>query len=165
MNLYFSRACLLTCLFFVSYLKAEVVTYNNTVKSENRYSWNKVCKDLVNRASPLIEFKSISELNCMGKNVKVNKFCFRKEAGNPYYARAIVDKKKKEVVCQSSTRVILKWKCEGKRDIYCKDLDTGCFLLKEKMAVRLKLAHKSFTDNRKYLNCYFDTQANEIIFN
>lgn len=91
----------------------------------------------------------------MGTTVKVVTFCDEVEASNPYFTRAFVSVKTKKVVCQSAKRVILKWQCEGNSDPYCKDIDIGCFLFKEKLARRLKLVHKSL-DSGKYLNCYFD---------
>jgi hypothetical protein len=158
-------ACLTTCLFFVQNLNAEVIRYDNSVTGESKYSWEEACLFLTKRTSPLIDYKSISELSCMGETKQVIDFCDHKEIKNPYFARAIVDKKNRTVRCQSSKRVILKWKCEDQLDKYCKDPEVGCFLLREKMARRLKLAHKSLTDDGKVLNCYFDTQKNSINLN
>jgi hypothetical protein len=161
-NLY--RACLLTCLFFSQFSHAKIIKDDHYVIDAKEYSWEQVCKTLTKRASPLIEYSSVSGLDCMGEKVKVVKFCDEAEASNPYFTRAIVSKSKRKVICQSAKRVIIKWECEGKEDNYCKDIDVGCFLFKEKLARRLKLVHKSLTEN-KYLNCYFDTQKNEMEFN
>jgi hypothetical protein len=155
----------MTCLFFVQNSYSEVIRYDNSVTGSSKFSWEQVCKFLTKRASPLIDFKSVSEISCMGEVKQAIDFCDHIEAKNPYFARAIVSKEDRTVRCQSSKRVILKWKCEGKLDKYCKDPDVGCFLLKEKMARRLKLAHKSLTENGKILNCYFDTQKNSLKLN
>jgi len=137
---------------------------DHIIKDERFYSWEEVCRSLTKRESPLIEYKSISKLDCMGTAVDVMKFCDEKEAANPYFTRAKVDKTTKKVICQSSRRVVLKWECESKSDRYCKDIEVGCFLFKEKLARRLKLVHQSLTDG-KYLNCYFDTQVNTMDLN
>lgn len=157
-------ACLWTCLFFSQVSNAKILKDDHYVIGEKEFSWEKVCKKLTKRDSPLIEYKSINELDCMGKSVKVIKYCDDVEAANPYFTRAIVSKNKKVIVCQSAKRVIIKWECEGATDKYCKDIDLGCFFFKEKLARRLKLAHKSLTDG-KILNCYFDTQVNDINLN
>lgn len=165
MKLKILGACLMTCLFFAQNISAEVIRYDNSVSGSSEFSWSEACKYLTKRESPIIDFESVSHLNCMGVKKSVIDFCDYKEAANPYFARAIVSKKNKTVICQSSKRVILKWKCEGKTDKYCKDPEIGCFLLKEKMARRLKLAHRSLTDKKSYLNCYFDTQKNSLKLN
>ncbi len=154
----------MTCLFFSQFSFAKVIKDDHFVTHSNEYSWEKVCEKMVGRKSPLIEYHSKSKLDCMGTKVKVIKYCESVEAGNPYLTRGFVSKEKNKVICQSGSRVILKWQCEGKKDPYCKDIDIGCFLFKEKLARRLKLVHKSITDE-KFLNFYFDTQKNESKFN
>jgi hypothetical protein len=100
----------------------------------------------------------------MGKKVEISKFCDHKEAANPYFIRGTVDKVKKKVICLSSKRVILKYECEGKKDRFCVDAEIGCFLLKEKLARRLKISHQSLS-NKKILNCYFDIGTNSLDMN
>ena len=100
----------------------------------------------------------------MGQKVEISKFCNEAEMSNPYYTRGKVHKESQTVRCYSAKRVVLKWECEGKSDPYCKDKDVGCYLFKEKLAARLKLAHSSLVE-KKFLNCYFDTQVNDIELN
>lgn len=157
-------ACLWTCLFFVQNSESKIIKDDHYVIGSNEFSWTEVCQKITKRDSPLIEFASISTLDCMGEKVNVAKFCDQVEAANPFYTRALVSKYKRKVICQSAKRVVIKWECEGSQDKYCKDLDIGCFLFKEKLARRLKLVHKSLTE-KKFLNCYFDTQKNEMEFN
>lgn len=162
MKNYNIRACFLACLFFAQFSFAKIIKDDHYSVGSKKYSWKEVCKKLVHRDSPLIEKVNISTLDCMGTKVSVFKFCDEVEGGNPYLSRAIVGKN--VVICHSAKRVIIKWECEGKKDKYCKDKDIGCFLFKEKLARRLKLAHGSLVDN-KYLNCYYDTQVNTIELN
>ena len=154
-------ACLWTCLFFVQNSTAKLVKDEHYVIKENLYTWKQVCLDLTKRPSPLIEYKTVSKLDCMGEVLDVIAFCDKKEAANPYFTRAVVDKEKEAVKCQSAKRVIIKWQCEGKQDRYCKDVEIGCFLFKEKLARRLKIVHQSLTDE-KVLNCYFGIPNNSI---
>lgn len=130
-----------------------------TTKSQE-YDWKEVCRALTHRDSPLIEDAG-SKLDCMGEKVSPIEYCLQKEITNPYLTRAVISKGK--VTCKSAKRVIIKWECEGKDDKYCKDVEIGCFLFKEILARRLKLAHSSLEDS--VLNCYFDTQVNDIQFN
>ncbi len=154
-------ACLMTCFFFIQSTSAKILRDDHTISGKKEYSWSDVCFYLTKRKSPLIEYHSISTLDCMGDKMEISKFCDEKEAANPYYTRAIV-KKNKKVECQSGKRVILKWQCEGKTDKYCQDEEVGCFLFKEKLARRLKIAHQSLSSDKKTLSCYFDNQFNSL---
>ena len=163
--LFLSKACLITCLFLISLTSySKIIRDDHYSTGSKNYSWKEVCAKLVKHEVPLIEAAGVSQLSCMGTKVKVKHFCDQVEQSNPYYTRAKVDQKSKTVLCLSAKRVILKWECEGKNDKYCKDVEVGCFLFKEKLAARLKLAHSSLTD-KKYLNCYFDTQKNALKLN
>ncbi len=153
--------CLFFCIFSV---QAKLVKDEHYVTGSNKYNWSDVCREMTKRNSPLIEYATITKLDCMGRKVSATDFCFQKEAANPYFARGYVEKKSRKIVCQSAKRVILKWKCEGKNDKYCQDSEVGCFLFKEKLARRLKLVHNSITD-KKYLNCYFDIHSEEMELN
>ena len=152
----------MTCLFFSLISHAKILQDDHYTTGSNSYSWSEVCKHITKRESPLIEYDSISSLDCMGKKVEVDSFCNEKEAANPYYTRAVVSKDKK-VKCYSGKRVLLKWQCEGKEDKYCKDEEIGCFLMKEKLAKRLSISHQSLDKETQTLKCYFDAQYD--IFN
>ncbi len=149
----------MVCLFFSFSADAKFLKDDFTMTKNNSYSWQEVCKRLTRRESPLIEYQSIHELDCMGTKVDVMKFCEEIEVTNPFLARAVVKKDKKVVNCQSGRTVIIKWQCQGREDKYCKDPEVGCFLFQEKLAKRLKIIHQSMTD-KKYLNCYFDVRKN-----
>ena len=151
-------------LFFSSFVQAKIIKDDHYITGQKKFDWKQVCFKLTKRSSPLIEFKSIYELDCMGTTVNITPFCDETEAANPYYSRAIVSKTEKKVICQSAKRVVIKWECEGKKDRYCRDSEIGCFLFKERLAKRLKLVHQSITD-KKYLNCYFDHQQNKMEHN
>lgn len=143
-------------------VQAKLIKDEHSLTGQNLYTWEEVCQNLTKRDSPLIERVNAGMLDCMGKKVKPISFCEKKEITNPYLTRAIVLKNRK-VACKSGRRVVLKWECEGKSDRYCQDQEVGCFLFKELLASRLKLAHHSLTGGQ--LNCYFDTQANAIPLN
>lgn len=163
-------ACLLTCLFFVQFANGKILKDDKYITGKSQFSFEEACKYLTKRNSPLIEVSSISVLSCMGAKKEIGKFCDHKEAANPYYIRGILDKKNKKVICLSSKRVIIKYGCEGKKDRFCKDAEIGCFLLKEKLARRLKISHQSLTEidsssQKKALNCYFDIGTNSLDMN
>ena len=163
-------ACLLACLFFIPISSAKIIKDEKYITGQTEFSFEEACKYLTKRKSPLIDFSSISSLNCMGKKVEVAKFCDYKEAANQYFIRGIVNKTKKRVICLSSKRVIIKYSCEGKKDRFCEDAEIGCFLIKEKLARRLKISHQSLTDSvtpseNKVLNCYFDIGTNSLEMN
>lgn len=162
----YNKASLLACLIFYSSVGAtKILKDDHYTSGRNTYSWKNACSFLTKRSSPLIEYHSADMLDCMGEKKKVMPFCEEKEITNPYLTRAIVDRKNKTIQCVSGKRVILKWKCEGENDKYCKDQEVGCFLFKEKLAKKLKLIHHSLTDSKTVLNCYFDIQKNNLNLN
>jgi len=147
-----------------SLLYAEIIKDDKYITGQSEFSFKEACKFLTQKESPLIDYVSVSTLNCMGKKLKVAPFCDDKEAANPYYIRAVVDQKSKKVKCLSSKKVILKYKCEGEKDKFCKDPEIGCFLFKEQLAKRLKVAYQSLGEEG-ILNCYFDVRVNMNIVN
>ena len=151
----------MACLFFTQFSYAKLMRYDNSVLFETKHSWDKVCKSMTNKDYPLIDKKSSDKLDCMGIEVDVYKFCDKEEEKNSNYSKAYIDKEFKQVICQSSKRVILKWQCQ-KNDRFCQDLDIGCYLFKEKFARRIKLIHSSFTEEKKFINCYFDNEKSLI---
>ena len=163
MNLKLITACLRACLFFITFCHfsfAEVIKDEHFSTGSNSYSWKSVCKQITKRDSPLIEKKTASLLDCMGESVEIEKFCDEKEIANAFYTRAYINSIDKTVECKSGRRVIFKWKCEGLKDKYCEDQETGCYLIQEKLAKRLKIIHKSLIKEgeERYLNCYFGSK-------
>lgn len=155
-------ACLMTCLFFAISSFATIIKDEKSVTGRKTFSYTEVCENLTKRKSPLIDFKSISSLSCMGEIKQVAPFCDLKEAANPYYIRAIVLQETKQVECLSAKKVVIKYACDGKDDKHCLDSEIGCFMLREKLAKRLQTTFDSFTDNKKYLNCYFEVGKKTI---
>lgn len=155
-------ARLMACLFFLHspLVFAKIIQDDVLLSGEEKYSYEKVCKTLTQRESPLIEYKTISSLDCMGQIVDVAKFCFKEMAHDPYYIRAVVDKEAKQVICKSAKKVQIKYECEGSNE-YCEDSEIGCFKIKEKLAVRLKITQHSVLEKgkKRVLNCYFLPQS------
>ena len=110
---------------------AEILKDENIITRTHRFDYAEVCEYLTKRKSPLIDYHSINQLSCMREIVSIGKFCEHKEAMNDDYSRAIVDKKSKQVLCLSSRRVIVKYKCEKEKDRYCQSSEEGCFYFKE----------------------------------
>jgi len=127
-----------------------------------RFSFRTVCSKMVRHESPLIEVVSANTLDCMGKKVEVALFCDKAMAQDPYYLRAYVDESKKEVVCHSGKKVILKFQCTKKSDRYLceRNAKKNCEHFKELLAKRLDIVHGSFTQSSKgikEINCYFES--------
>ena len=157
------RARFITCLFFLSFhVSAKIIKDEVLVIDEKKFSFSQVCKKLTKRDSPLMTYHSISKLDCMGTIVDASEFCDSKTQEDPYYIRAVVEKKTKKVNCKSAKRVRVQYQCEGAKDKFCKDKEIGCYLFQEKLAKRLKTAHASIIkeDGKRFLNCHF-TPKNE----
>ena len=118
---------------------------------------------MVTHESPLIDVISGTELDCMGKKIKVSSFCEIEMASDPYYLRAYVDVDKKEVVCHSGKKVLFKYLCVklSDREMCSKEAKKSCADIREKLAKRLDIMHSSYTSDPKgikQLNCYFESE-------
>lgn len=157
-----NRARFITCLFFLSFsAHAKIIKDEVTVIEEKLFSYREVCKKLTKRDSPLMSYHSISKLDCMGDIINVGDFCDKQTQEDPYYVRAIINKKSQKVVCKSATRVRIKYECESKSDKFCEDKEIGCYLFQEKLAKRLKTAHSSLISSgkKRILNCHFTPKS------
>jgi hypothetical protein len=153
-------------LFIPLFTFAHVIQDDVTITSRERFSFKTVCSKMVTHESPLIEYVSGTEIDCMGKKVKASDFCDKTMAHDPYYLRAHVDEVSKEVVCQSGKKVLFKYLCVKLTDkeLCGKEANQSCKVIREKLAKRLENVHASFTKNEKgikQLNCYFETSGFE----
>lgn len=155
-------ARLMACLFLFFSVSAHAKILKDEVSliKETQFSFHEVCLEMTKRKAELIEKKSISKLDCMGAEVDVGKFCYKKMAHDPYYIRGVVSSTSKEIICKSAKKVILKYFCKVGSPI-CKDAELGCFMLQEKLAARLKLSH--FSKNSNELNCYFSPKNDDYL--
>lgn len=157
-----TKKVILVIVFVISAnIKAQIIKDDNYITHTNRFNLKEVCHFLTKRESPLIDIQSATQLSCMGKIVNVGKFCEHKESMNDFYSRAIVDKKNKQVLCLSSSRVTVKYKCQKENDKFCSSSEEGCFYFKEKLAKKLSLVHHSLQSKR--LNCYFNQKSGSDI--
>lgn len=121
---------------------------------------------MVSHEAPLIEYVSGTEIDCMGKKVKVSDFCEKELAQDPYYLRAFVVEDSKEVVCESGKKVLFKYLCVKLTDraLCGTEAKKSCENIRLKLARRLENVHASFTKNEKgikQLNCYFEASPLE----
>lgn len=126
------------------------------------YSFSEVCKKSVKHESPLIEFVSPKEIDCMGKKIQVMSFCDKEQGGDPYLLRGIADEDTKQVSCISGKRLVFKYLCAKKSDsVFCDTASVGCLEVKDQLAKRLRIIRATITKNskgQKELNCYFDSK-------
>ena len=163
--IFYTGACLMTCLFFIQNSEAKLIRFKHKLVGESKYSFTKVCETLLGKSVPLVQFKSIGELDCMGTIVRVQDYCIKSEAAKAYYTRALVSKKKQKVICQSAKIVNLKYECEGKKDPYCLNEKSGCKYFKKIMAYRLDLNYSYLNEEVKprTLTCRFgDTGSTSL---
>lgn len=142
----------------------KIVKDDLFLQSEKTFTFEKVCKDLLQRESPLIDAASIGKLDCMGKTVEVIDFCKKEFPEEPGLARGLVDLESKKVKCQIASRVIMSYQCAG-GDGLCADKDIGCYLLKERFAANLKISHASILQGKdsSKLNCYFSSSKGDEV--
>jgi hypothetical protein len=128
-----------------------------------QYPFSEVCKKSVTHETPLIEFISPKEIDCMGKKIQVLRFCDKEHAADPYFLRAVADEETKQVSCISGKRLIFKYLCAKKSDsVFCDVASLGCIEIKNQLAKRLYIVRATITKNskgQKELNCYFDSKS------
>lgn len=145
---------MVTKLLFLSFfLNAAVIKHEVSKPSFQEFSFKEVCEKLGAKNLELIEAKSLSEIDCMGKVYPAIDFCLNKFPLEKTLTRALVDGKTKTVKCEMSESVMLSISCD-KRDLkYCLIPKSGCEELRKIYANRLEVAHFSMLE--KNINCYF----------
>jgi hypothetical protein len=162
MNLKY-QARLMACLFFIPTLCfSKILKDEVTSLGSEEFSYNSVCKKMLGKELPLIEYQNANTLDCMGTEVRVGSFCSKEMPETPYLIRGFVDRDKKKVICKKGKKVVLKATCTG--DYKCIDTELDCYKLGQIYAIRLHLDHhSSFSEkNQKVINCYF-TVKNKIV--
>lgn len=127
------------------------------------YSFIEVCKQSVTHETPLIEYVSPKEIDCMGKKIQVMNFCDKAHAADPYFLRGIADEETKQISCVSGKRLIFKYLCAKSSDkVFCDTASIGCLQVRDQLARRLNIVRATITKNtkgQKELNCYFDSKS------
>jgi hypothetical protein len=141
---------------------AHILQDDVAITEKSHHSFKSVCSKMVTHESPLIDVVSGTELDCMGKKIKVGFFCEKELAQDPYYLRSYIDSEKKEVVCVSGKKVLFKYLCVklSDRALCSQSAKTSCEFIQGKLAKRLDLVHASFVKNEKkikQLNCFFES--------
>jgi hypothetical protein len=149
-------------LFLISFAYAGVVKDDVSAIEKVSFTWKSVCAKSVAHETPLIEYVSGNEIDCMGKKISASDFCEKALAHDPYYLRGFVNESTKEVICHSGKKVIFKYQCVRLADkrLCSQSAEVACREMKHKLARRLDIVHQSFTKNEKgikELNCYFES--------
>jgi hypothetical protein len=150
-----------TVLFILSLIsvEAEVLKHEASSKTIKSFTFKEVCTGLGSKNNEMIEAKSLTEIDCMGKVFPVMQFCLNQFPLEKTLARGIVNSKEKKVECEMSASVTVSVSCD-KRDLkYCFDPKKGCEELRKIYAYRLEVAHYSLLE--KNLNCYFSKSIGE----
>lgn len=154
---------------FSSFLQAAVITHDALKPTFKEFSFREVCEKLGSKNFELMEAKSTSEIDCMGKVFVAVEFCKNINKNDTTLTRAIVDDKTKTVKCEHSNSVMLSVSCDARDAKYCLDPHKGCEELRGVYAVGLEIAHYSFLEKKdeKNINCYFSKaigdDLNEIL--
>ena len=148
-------------LFFITTLNAAVIKHEVTSAKYEEFSLKEVCAKLGAKNLELIEAKSLTEIDCMGKVYPALDFCLNKFPLEKTLTRAIVDEKSKMVKCEMSESVMLSVSCDKQDLTYCFDPKKGCDDLRKIYANRLEVAHFSMLD--KNINCYFAKPIGENV--
>lgn len=157
---------ILAALFMGGFCFAQILKDDVHLKDQKEYELKDVCNFFFKQDYPLIEIKSATRLDCMKGVIEVGSFCKKKQSDDPFLIRGFIDKEKKKVVCQSARRVIVNYDCTKDGSQSCADSSIGCYILRDKLAMRLKIVHHSFVTEgkgKKVLACYFQSKDSEIL--
>lgn len=134
-------------------LSAAVLKHDILNAKYEEFTFREVCEKLGAKNLELIEAKSATEIDCMGKVFSAIDFCLDKFPLDKTLTRALLDEKTKKVKCEFSSSVMIAVSCDAKDLKYCFKPEEGCEQLKKIYAHRLTIAHFSMLE--KNLNCYF----------
>lgn len=134
-------------------LSSAVLKHEVSKAQYESFPFKEVCQKLGAKNLELIEAKSLSEIDCMGKVYPAIDFCLNQFPLDKTITRALADSKTKTVKCEKSVSVMISLSCD-KRDLkYCFNPQKGCEDLRKIYANRLDLVHSSMLE--KNINCYF----------
>ncbi|MBC7711753.1 MAG: hypothetical protein H7177_00340 [Rhizobacter sp.] len=142
-------------------LNAAIIKHDILNAKFEEFTFKEVCEKLGAKNLELIEAKSESEIDCMGKVFPAINFCLNKFPLEKTLTRAIVDDKTKKVKCEMSASVMISVSCDKTDLKYCFEPEKGCEQLKKIYANRLSIAHFSMLE--KNLNCYFAKPYGETL--
>ena len=148
-------------LFFLNSSYGAVLKHEISGPRYEEFSFKEVCEKFGAKNFELIDVKSLTEIDCMGKVFPVNNFCLDKFPLDKTFTRALLDKKTKKVKCEFSSSVMLAVSCDARDLKYCFKPEEGCEQLKKIYANRLGIAHFSILE--KNLNCYFAKPLGETL--
>ena len=148
---------LLISFFLAPQLWGAVLVDEIKLTSKETFTLKEVCQEMVTHPTPLIDVKSITTIDCMGKKVSVADFCQKKMITDPYYLRGYA--KKDRVECLSGKSVIFKYKCRKNDSLCSQAAGESCASLKQKLAYRLDVVHSSLIpkETGKQLNCFYES--------
>lgn len=142
-------------------LPSAVLKHEISKAQYESFPFKEVCQKLGAKNLEIIEAKSLSEIDCMGKVYPAIDFCLNQFLMDKTITRALVDSKTKTVKCEKSVSVMISLSCD-KRDLkYCFNPQKGCEELRKIYANRLELVHYSMLE--KNINCYFAKSFGESI--
>lgn len=142
-------------------LNAVILKHEILNAKYEEYTFKEVCEKLGAKNLELIEAKSMTEIDCMGKVFPAVDFCSNKFPMDRTLTRAIIDEKNKKLRCEFSASVMIAVSCDARDLKYCFKPEEGCEQLKKIYANRLSIAHFSMLE--KNLNCYFAKPLGETL--
>lgn len=146
-------------LFISLAINAEIKQFDVYGRNVHQYKLTKVCEFFGLKENPLIDIVGMTELDCMGTVVQIEKFCHKIHGLDREYSRAYLDKKNQRVICETASRINLEYVCpEG--STYCAASLSGCDQMKKKLAKNLHLTHHAILNKSDSQNliCYFSAK-------
>ena len=138
-------------------LEAKVLEFTPLGLKQTFWSFKEACKKM-KYDSFIVDAVDLRQFNCMGHNMDASDFCQGQQNKNlPPLARGLVDKKKRQIICQWGTSAVLSVSCDKKHNRYCKNKDEGCRNLKRYYALGLESIRSVISkgEDTSILRCYY----------
>ncbi len=124
------------------------------------FTYSQVCEFFGVKNALLVDKKSSSMIDCMGKEFEIAKFCEAKFAKEANYTKGRFDLVDGKVACHFSDTVILELVCENQYASFCKDTKASCESIKANFAHSLELSTSMILEiYPPRLKCFYQSKA------
>lgn len=139
-------------------MNAKVLNVQEEGLLFKRFPLKEVCTHFKIIDSLLPSKANEKEIECMGRNYSIDKFCLDKFSDNPNYTRARFNISNDEVNCHFAATSILTVECSQEHLGLCKDADLSCKTLKKNFAFKHEFSKAIILDSKpETLKCFYQS--------
>lgn len=146
-------------------LLGEVVDFNAEGMTRKFHGTKESCHFLGHPHVLYVEILGPGSIDCMGKTLRLTRFCEKKYGRNVGLLRGRIDVVENKVICEFAKQASLKISCLKQQAGLCQNPVRACRSLRHKFATQLEVIHSSVVPKGtdQFLNCYFAQKLTEGI--